>query len=140
MSIRRSSSYTSIVDIMKAQFGIKALVYLIIALGCVLAFTTAVVPHYEAGHKLLASVFIASLIPYIIYGALMEVLRDKVLSIVGILIIAIDLLLKLPLRFSSSGVGDGATMMYASFALAIIPLGALLWARQVRPASGNRKD
>ena len=124
---------------MKVQFSVKTLVYLIIALGCTLAFTTAVVPHYDAGHRLLASVFIAGLIPYIIYGALMEILRDTMLSIVGILILAIDLLLKLLLRFSSSGMADGDTLMFASFTLAIIPLGGLLWDRRLRSASGGRK-
>ncbi len=123
---------------MKAQFSVKTLVYIIIALGCALAFASAVVPHYEAGHKLLASVIIASLIPYMIYGALMEVIRDTVLSIVGILMFAIDLLVKLPLRFYSSEMTDGATLMYASFALAIIPVGALVWTRM--SASGGFKD
>ena len=123
---------------MKAQFNIKILAFVIIASGCALAFVTAVVPHYQAGHKLLAGVFIASLIPYIIYAALLEVFRDTALITAGVLIFAIDLLLKLSLRFFSHEMTDGTTLMYASFTLAIIPLGVLLWTSL--SLFGGRKD
>ena len=84
---------------MKEQPDFSHLAYGIVVLGFILSFITAVVPHYETGHKLLFGALAAGCIPYIVYVAAKEILHGWDLLLPGVLILLVDLLVKVPARF-----------------------------------------
>ncbi len=84
---------------MKEQPDLTVPAYGIVVLGLILSFITAVVPHYDTGHKLLFGTLASGCLPYVVYGASTEVLRGWDLLLPGILILLVDLLVKIPARF-----------------------------------------
>ena len=84
---------------MDNELDMRPVAYVIVVLGCVLSFATAVVPHFSAGHKLLVGVLIFGLIPYVVYGSLTEILSGWALVAPGVLILAVDAATRLPERW-----------------------------------------
>ena len=52
-----------------------------------MAGLAAVIPHFGAGHRLAFDVFVVGILPYVVYGALTEVLRGWSLLLPGALIV-----------------------------------------------------
>ena len=69
---------------MKTPPDFRLVAYGVIGAGCALAFMTAVVPHYDAGHRLAVGALVAGLAPYIVYGALSAILRGWSLLLPGL--------------------------------------------------------
>lgn len=93
---------------MPSDYDFRPLAYFLIAIGCVLAAITAVVPHYDAGHKLMFSVFLAGIVPYYVYGCLTERLRGWTLLIPGLGVVAAHAWLTVSQRFLGyDGYADG---------------------------------
>ena len=84
---------------MDTDVDMRPVAYAIIGLGCLMSFATAVVPHFSAGHKLLVSVLILGITPYVVYGALTEILTGWSLVAPGVLILAVDAATRLPERW-----------------------------------------
>lgn len=99
--------------------------YVILAFGVLLSFASAVVPHYTAGHKLLFGLALAGIVPYLVYGALNGILRRWAMLTPGILILAADLLIKIPARFRSGHDYPSDLLYYAPLGvtLVILPVG-----------------
>jgi len=103
--------------------------YLVITLGAMLSFATAVVPHYDAGYTLLLSVVFAGLLPYVVYGLFSDLVRGWWLLITGALIFVVDLGVKIPERFLHYDGYASGVIYYASFistlaAIVLLGIGA----------------
>lgn len=103
--------------------------YLVIALGAMLSFVAAVVPHYHTGYTLLLGVALAGLLPYVVYGLFSDLVRGWWLLITGALIFGVDLGVKIPERFLHYDGYASGVIYYASFistlaAIVLLGIGA----------------
>jgi len=71
---------------MHAQSYANAPGYSFIIIGLVLSLISALVPHFETGYRLMISVFVAGLLPYIVYGIAVPLLRGSLTTSVGLVI------------------------------------------------------
>jgi hypothetical protein len=85
--------------------------YVIIVLGGVLSFATAVTPFYSAGYTLRLDILLIGLLPYIVYGLCTDVVRGWALLIAGALLLGVDLGVKMPWRFLHHD-GDSENILY----------------------------
>ena len=107
---------------MQPDYDLRPIAYILIAIGCVLAAMTAVVPNYDAGYQLMFSVFLAGIVPYYVYGCLTERLRGWALLIPGLVVVAGHVWLTASQRFLGyDGYADG--MIY--YGPVLLALGAL---------------
>ena len=95
---------------------LRTVIYIVVALGCALAMATAVVPHYQH-HKLLFSVLLIGVMPYLIYLVLTEIHPSTALTLGGLAILGLDAMVKLFQRFV-------AFDQYANGAIYYIPIAA----------------
>ena len=95
----------------------------IIAVGCVFAFTTAVVPHYSDGYQLLFSVLLAGLSPYLAYGLLVSLTHRPAVLITGIALLAIHLWLTWDQRFVHYNEYASQMIYYVPVLIAIVIMG-----------------
>ena len=63
--------------------------YLIIAIGLGLSVVSALVPHFEAGYRLMLSVFAAGILPYLVYGIAVPLLRHYLTTLIGLVIVVV---------------------------------------------------
>lgn len=84
---------------MEKNIDFRPFAFFVIALGVILAFAAAVVPHYDAGYTLLLSVLLTGLLPYLVYGLFTDIVRGWTLLIVGALLFGVDIGVKIPERF-----------------------------------------
>ena len=61
--------------------------YLFIIIGLTLSLISALVPHFEAGYRLALSVFVAGMLPYLIYAIAVPLLRGTLTTGVGLVIV-----------------------------------------------------
>lgn len=93
---------------METQTSSRPLAYAVIALGAVLAFAAATVPHYTAGYRLLFGVLLAGLTPYFVYALAVPLLRDGLIAVTGIVLVALHAALVIRERFlQGADYGDG---------------------------------
>ena len=104
---------------MDQRFDMRPVAYGVILLGCLVSFTAAVVPHYSAGYKLMVGLLISGLLPYVVYGALTEILTGWMLVAPGILVLSVHAALALPERWLW-------TSDYPSIAVSLAPVWLLL--------------
>jgi hypothetical protein len=104
---------------------IKRIAYAIVVLGLMLSFIAAVVPHGTGGHRLIAAFLLWGIVPYMVYGALTEVLRGHALLVPGVLVFVIDLVIKVPERFFTEWPADSVLLLYVPILLTVVvlPLG-----------------
>ena len=114
----------AIVDMVDTKLDLRGVAYVIIAGGCILAFATAVVPHYSAGYRLLFGVLAAGLSPYLAYGMLTELLRGWALVVPGLILFAAHLWLTVTQRFLDYDGYQGGAVYYVPLlaALALLTL------------------
>lgn len=103
--------------------------YALIALGASLAFVAAVVPHYDAGYRLDLPLLLAGLAPYLVYGVLTEFWRNRWLLVAGVVLLALELLLRIPLRLLRDGYPDTTAHAVPLIAAGALALAAALGAR-----------
>ena len=97
---------------------------MLIAVGCVLAAITAVVPNYVAGYKLMFSIFMAGIVPYYVYGCLSGMLRRWSSIIPGLAVVAGHLWLTVTQRFLGYDGYDEDTIYFGPVLLALLALPA----------------
>lgn len=61
--------------------------YLLIIIGLTLSLISALVPHFDAGYTLMLSVFIAGMLPYMVYAIAVPLLRGTLTAIAGLAIV-----------------------------------------------------
>ena len=72
---------------MQAQSYANTPGYLIIMTGLILSLISAMVPHFDAGYRLMVSVFAVGMLPYIVYGVAVPLLRGRLTTIIGLAIV-----------------------------------------------------
>ena len=83
--------------------------YAIIIVGLLLVCMSAVVPFYDDGYRLRATVLIAGLLPYLVYAIIVNLLPRNVTIVSGILLLAANIWLVSRERFVGSvDYSDGA--------------------------------
>ena len=71
-----------------------------IVLGSALAFALAVVPFYHAAYQLDTALLLLGLLPYVIYGSFIVLVRGWPLVLTGVLVLGIDVAVKVPARLA----------------------------------------
>jgi len=98
--------------------------YLFIIIGLLLSFISAFVPFFEAGYKLMVSVLIAGMLPYLVYGMAVPLSRSILTTFIGLVIVIAHAWLVVNERFI--GKADyGDNMIYYGpmiIAVAVLPL------------------
>jgi len=119
--------------LMNRQSLLRPLSYLLLAGGCLLAFIAALVPHYDAGHRLMVSVLLTGLLPYLVLGLALPYLRGWALALPALVGVATHAWLVLTQRFLDyQGYSDGM-IYYVPLALAAAATGVLIWALRTSP-------
>jgi hypothetical protein len=107
---------------MQTDYDFRRVAYVLIAVGCVVALITAVVPNYGAGYKLMFSVFMAGIVPYYVYGCLTDLLRGWPLLIPGLVVLAVHVWLMVSQRFLGYDGYANGLIYYAPVILALVGL------------------
>jgi len=117
---------------------LRPLGYLLLAGGCLLAFISALVPHFDTGHRLMVSVLLTGLLPYLVLGLALPYLRGWALALPALLMVVIHAWLVLTQRFMYyQGYSDGM-IYYLPLALAAAAATLLAWALRRSPCGrGN---
>ncbi len=118
---------------MNMQSLLRPLTYLLLAGGCLLPFVSALVPHFDAGHRLMVSVLLTGLMPYLLLGLALPYLRGWALALPTLLIVAVHGWLVLGQRFlDHQGYSDGV-IYFGPLALALAAGMLLAWALRRSP-------
>ena len=118
---------------MTSQSIAQTLTWLLLVTGCLIAFVSAVVPHYDAGYRLAFSVLLTGLLPYLAYVMLLPYLHGWQLALPGLVIVLVHAWTVARERFIAyQGYSDG-TIHYVPLALALFALVLLAWALRAHP-------
>jgi len=79
---------------MNTKHWLQYIIYLVIAIGCILALTAAVVPHY-AHHKLWFSVLAVGVLPYLVFFVTTQINPHTKLIVAGLAMLSTDGAVKL---------------------------------------------
>jgi hypothetical protein len=96
--------------------------YICLVIGLILSFISAFVPFYEAGYRLMTSVLIAGMLPYIVYGITVPLSRSIVTTIVGLVIVSVHALLVINERIIGQADYDDGMIYYGPMIIAVIAL------------------
>ena len=111
---------------MRHDSDFRRFAYVVIILGGVLSFATAVTPFYGAGYSLRLDILLIGLLPYVVYGLLTDVVRGWALLIAGALLLGIDLGVKIPWRFLHHDGDSENILYYAALVLSFLVLPVIL--------------
>ncbi len=119
---------------------LRPLTYLLLAIGVLLAFISALVPHFNAGYQLLADVFLIGLLPYLILGLMLPYLRGWKLLLPVLLVVVVHAGLVAVQRFVSADPADSTNLIYFGAVVIAAALSALLvLVLRHRPRGGDGK-
>lgn len=104
----------------------RYLAYTVIAVGLGLAFLSAVVPHFTAGHRVMGGVLLAGLLPYLTYGLVVPLLRAALTAVAGIVIVGLHAALVIAERFLDGADYSDGSIYYGPLALALATLPLLV--------------
>jgi hypothetical protein len=85
--------------------------YSILLTGGILAFVSAVVPFYEAGHRLDSGILLAGMLPYLVYGLPAVLLRGLLSVVSGLGVLALHTGTVVHARWLD-GAASGGTLLY----------------------------
>jgi hypothetical protein len=94
---------------------------LFVVIGSALALALAVVPFYNAAYQLDTALLLYGLMPYVIYGSFIFVVRGWPLVLTGMLVLAIDVAAKIPARLAY-GTHYAQTVTEVSLITAVVVL------------------
>ena len=118
---------------MDAQSPLRPLGYLLLAAGGLLAFVSALVPHFDAGHRLMVSVLLTGLLPYLVFGLALPYLRGWALALPALLMVAIHAWLVLWQRFVAYQEYSDGMIYFVPLGLALAATALLAWALHRSP-------
>ena len=107
---------------MRAELDLRPVAYVFILLGILMAGMSAIIPHFDTGYRLTFTVLLVGLLPYVVYGALSEVLRGWSLLLPGILIVPAHVWLTVSERFLSFDGFQSGTIYVVPIILTVIVL------------------
>jgi len=96
--------------------------YLFIIVGFTLSLISALVPHFEAGYRLTLCVFVAGMLPYMVYGTAVPLLRGSLTTFAGLLIVAAHAWLVLNHRIIGYAEYSDSMIYYGPMLLAVLAL------------------
>jgi hypothetical protein len=101
--------------------------YLFILIGIVLSTISALVPHFEAGYTLMTSVLVTGMLPYLVYGIAVPLLRGVLTTVVGLVIIVVHAWLVFNQRVLGNADYSDGLIYYVPMvmALAVLPLAVI---------------
>ena len=111
---------------MRHDSDFRRFAYVVIILGGVLSFATAVTPFYGAGYTLRVDILLIGLLPYVVYGLCTDVVRGWALLIAGALLLGVDLGVKIPWRFLHHDGDSENILYYTSLVLSFVALPLIL--------------
>lgn len=107
---------------MHAQSYTNTLGYLFIVIGLILSLLSAFVPHFEAGYRLMTSVLIVGMLPYIAYGIIVPLSHNIVTTIVGLFIVIAHALLVINERIIGKADYDDGMIYYIPMIITVTVL------------------
>lgn len=72
--------------------------YLFILIGLLLSVVSALVPHFQAGYHLMLSIFVAGVLPYLVYSIMVPLSPGPLTTIAGLVIVTVHLWLVITQR------------------------------------------
>jgi len=96
--------------------------YLFLAIGLILSLFSAFVPFFEAGYRVMTSVLIAGMIPYLIYGIVVPLSHSLLTTITGLFIVLTHALLVLDKRVINNADYSDGMIYYGPIIIAVIVL------------------
>lgn len=96
--------------------------YLFIIIGLVLSLISALVPNFDAGYHLATGVFSAGLVPYIVYGVAVPLLRGGLATITGLVIVVLHTWLVVNQRIIAHADYSDGWIYYGPMLLALLAL------------------
>jgi hypothetical protein len=112
---------------------LRQLTYLLLVAGCLLAFVSALVPFFDASHRLMVSVLLTGLLPYLVFGMVLPYLHGWALALPALLMVGIHAWVVVTQRFLNfQGYSDGM-IYYVPIALAIAAAVLAAWALRRSP-------
>lgn len=118
---------------MDIQSFLRPLTYLLVVGGCLLAFVAALVPHFGAGHRLMVSVLLTGLLPYLVFGLALPYLRGWALALPALLMVGIHAWLVLWQRVVAYQDYSDGMIYYVPLALVLAATALLAWALRRSP-------
>ncbi len=109
--------------------------YLLLMIGLLLSFISAFVPFFEAGYKLMISVLIAGMLPYLVYGIAVPLSRSMMTTIIGLIIVIAHTLLVFNERFIGKADYSDGMIYYAPIIIAVtvLPLVIITVNKSLKP-------
>ena len=103
---------------------LRSAAYWVIVAGLLLSFVSAVVPFYHAGYKLLYEVMLAGMLPYLVYGIAVPLLRTGPVLVAGFLLLGAHTWLVISERFVAGADYSNGMICYVPLLLsvALLPL------------------
>ena len=96
--------------------------YAFIMIGLTLSLISAFVPHFEAGYRLALDVFVAGLLPYLVYGIAVPLMRGSLTTSIGLLIVVVHTWLVFNQRIIGHADYSNGMIYYGPMLLALVAL------------------
>jgi hypothetical protein len=113
---------------MDTQAHLRSSAYWIIVAGLLLALLSALVPHYQAGYKLMYGVLLSGMLPYLIYGIAAPLLRTGLILVAGLGLLTVHAWLVISERFIDGADYSDGMIYYVPLLLALVLLPLLVMA------------
>mgnify|MGYP001811981326 CR=1 FL=1 len=94
--------------------------YTILLIGVALAFYSALVPHFEAGYRLDILVFLTGMLPYMVYGIAVPLMRSAKVTLTGVAIIVVHAWLIFEHRITGGGDYSDGVIYFVPMALTVL--------------------
>ena len=106
----------------------KPLAYLFVTAGCLLALATALAPLPTGSFKLSGTYLLLGILPYIVYGTFMELLKGVTLVSAGVVLFTADVLIRFAAQLTHVAHASAMPALYLCLLLIFValPAGAAL--------------
>jgi hypothetical protein len=102
--------------------------YAFIIIGLALSLISAFVPHFEAGYRLALDVFVAGLLPYMVYGIAVPLMRGSLTTTAGLVIVVVHTWLVFNERIIGHADYSDGLIYYGPMLLALVALPLMVMA------------
>ena len=96
--------------------------YSFIIIGLVLSLISAFVPNFDAGYRLALDVLVAGLLPYMVYGIAVPLMRGSLTTITGLIIVVVHAWLVFNQRIIGHADYSDGLIYYGPMLLALLAL------------------
>ena len=96
--------------------------YLCLLTGLALSFLSAFVPFFETGYRLMTSVLLSGMLPYMVYGLAVPLSRNTITTLTGLIIVIAHAWLVINERYLGQAVYEDNTIYYGPMIIAVAAL------------------